>query len=334
MNNNIILEFTKLINFIEIENSLISDKKQKNINLFRITSLKKNLYTISKLKYEIKSIEQIKNIKGFGSGTINRISEILKNGYLDEVKDLNKKYGKLKEKQNLINELMQVIGIGEIMAKEIINKNKIKSLKDLIKQVNEDKIQVNDKIKLGLKYVGKYETKIPRKIITEIYNIILKNNKNKDILLLLCGSYRRGLPQSSDIDLLICDLNLLFKEDLEESNILKTIINNLKKINLITDDITSSDVLTKYMGFCNYKDKNYRIDIRLIPYESIFSALLYFTGSYQLNTLMRINAKKLDYKLNEYGLYKNNIKIDINDEKDIFDLLKMEYLEPEQRNIF
>jgi DNA polymerase beta len=183
-------------------------------------------------------------------------------------------------------------------------------------------------------YVGKYETKMPRKITTEIYDIILKNNKNKDIIFLLCGSYRRGLPQSSDIDLLICDLNLLFKEDLENSNTLKIIIDKLKKINLITDDITSSDVLTKYMGFCRYKDKNYRIDIRLMPYESIYSALLYFTGSYQLNTLMRVNAKKLNYKLNEYGLYKNNKMIDIYNERDIFDLLKMEYLEPEQRNIF
>ena len=93
------------------------------------------------------------------------------------------------------------------------------------------------------------------------------------------------------------------------------------------------------MGFCRYEKKNYRIDIRLVPLESYYSALVYFTGSYQLNTKMRSIAKKLGYKLNEYGLFKRNIDVEypdpiiLNSEKDLFDILKIEYLEVEQRNI-
>ena len=48
---------------------------------------------------------------------------------------------------------------------------------------------------------------------------------------------------------------------------------------------------------------------------------------------MRRKAKKLGYKLNEYGLYKNDDKIEIKSEKDIFKKLEMHYLKPKDRNI-
>ena len=86
------------------------------------------------------------------------------------------------------------------------------------------------------------------------------------------------------------------------------------------------------MGFCKLKNKEVRrIDIRFVPFQSYYSALLYFTGSYQLNQEMRQIAKKLGYKLNEYGLYKNKKLIKVNSEKDIFDKLKMKYKEPKYR---
>jgi DNA polymerase/3'-5' exonuclease PolX len=90
------------------------------------------------------------------------------------------------------------------------------------------------------------------------------------------------------------------------------------------------------MGFCKYKDNPIRrIDIRFIAKESLASALLYFTGPYELNTLMRIEAKKQNMLLNEYGIFKikNNkfTKINVLHEKDIFHLLGMEYLKPNER---
>ena len=96
------------------------------------------------------------------------------------------------------------------------------------------------------------------------------------------------------------------------------------------------NIKTKYMGFGMFKslglNKIRRIDIRLIPMVSYWPALLYFTGSYDLNQTMRLNAKKLGYKLNEYGLYNEKGKMfKVNSEKDIFDLLGMEYITPDKR---
>ena len=87
------------------------------------------------------------------------------------------------------------------------------------------------------------------------------------------------------------------------------------------------------MGFLKYKNNpNRRIDIRFVPYESYHSALLYFTGSAELNKKMRQIAKTKKLKLSEYGLFKDNgDKIPINNERVVFDILEMEYLVPRLR---
>ena len=103
----------------------------------------------------------------------------------------------------------------------------------------------------------------------------------------------------------------------------------------ITDSLTCDNVETKYMGFCKYKEYVMRIDIRYVPYDSYYTAILYFTGSKEFNKKMRKVAIKNGYMLNEYGLYdeKNNKQFKINSEKDVFDALNMHYLSPNDRNI-
>ena len=87
------------------------------------------------------------------------------------------------------------------------------------------------------------------------------------------------------------------------------------------------------MGFAKYKNNPpRRIDIRFIPYISWYPALLYFTGSAELNKKMRQIAKTKKLKLSEYGLFKEDgTMIEVNSEREIFDFLDMEYLVPRLR---
>jgi DNA polymerase (family 10) len=48
--------------------------------------------------------------------------------------------------------------------------------------------------------------------------------------------------------------------------------------------------------------------------------------------MFRSKAKKMGYKVNEYGIYKNNKNILVESEEEIFALLGMKYLEPQERN--
>ena len=125
-----------------------------------------------------------------------------------------------------------------------------------------------------------------------------------NLYVVVCGSYRRLKPTSNDIDLLIYHNDIKTKQDAQKSKIMTNFIKLLVNDNFITDNYTSYDVPTKFMGLCKYKKKHlYRIDIRLIPLKSIHTAMLYFTGSRDFNKKIRRIAMNLNYTLNEYGLF-------------------------------
>lgn len=332
MNDLIIKLLTEVIDLMRIEINLIYDGDNKTANMYRITALERNRNYLKKYPYEIKNTDEIKNIKGFGEGTLKRIDEILKTGKLTEITYLKKRIKKHYKLHLLTEELCKVIGIGSITALKLIEDYNIKSLNDLKQRVLKGEIVVNDKIKLGLKYEGKYETVIKRKYVTKIYSKI-KKIISSSVESMICGSYRRGSEQSHDIDLLIWNKKYVTEEDVNKSDKLYKIVEKLKKNDIITDDITNLNYKNKYMGFAKYKNKIYRIDIRFIPYESLYTAISYFTGSFNHNIKMRNRAKKLAYKLNEYGLF--NVmgkRVNINSEEELFSILKMKYLEPYERD--
>ncbi len=343
-NSNIIKEFENLIDFIkEQNNKLIQNKDIKTVtsNKFRIKQLENVKEILKKYpeKISLENLDKLKEINGIGKGSITRITEILETGKLSE---LNNFVPQNKEQEKILEDLESVVGIGHVKAIELYNQG-IKSVKDLKKKYKNGEIELNDKILLGLKYYGKFFGNIPRKEIKDISKIftqiIKKINKNInpeiEYIYEICGSYRREKPFCGDIDVLISK-----KGKLDKINYLENIINLLKEPNkknnnepLIIDDLTDKNIHTKYMGFCKYLDNPIRrIDIRFIPYESFHSALVYFTGSMELNKKMRQIAKTKHYKLSEYGLFKENgDKIEINSERDLFDALDIEYLHPRLR---
>ncbi len=85
-----------------------------------------------------------------------------------------------------------------------------------------------------------------------------------------------------------------------------------------------------------------RLDLKLVPYESFHFATLSFTGSDTLNTKMRARAQELGLKLSEYALVQvdkeTGTPIDAapyraSSERDIFELLAMDYLAPTERTL-
>lgn len=322
MNSNIILWFEKLINYLEM--TLHDKKKEDKLKYsFKINSLKKSLKVIREIDFEIKSGNDIKDYKSIGDGTIKRIDEILKTGRLDEVKDNNIN----------LDELINVFGIGKKKALELYTKYNISTIKEL----KEAKIKLPDNILKGLEYVDKIKEKIPRKEIDKINLYLLEcvRNIDKELNLIVCGSYRRENDFSNDIDIIITHPKIITKKDANNSKLMAKFIKYLEDDNFIVCSLVSQDVPTKYMGICKYKNGLFRrIDIRFIAQESYYTAIMYFTGSKEFNKHIRNVALSMNYTLNEYSLVdnKNNKTLKINNEKDIFKFLNLEYISPEKRN--
>ena len=337
--NKILVEqFDNLVNQIKYDISKEKDKKKITQLNFKLRHFKKIISIIRNYPNQIKTGEDLKDVKGIGKGTIERINEILKTKNLKEV---NKKVIKeITKKNNILEDLASVINIGPKIAKELYKEHKITSVKELKDKIKSGDIKVNDKIMLGLKYHGKVKLKIPRKEMDQ-YNEFIKNNLDNDLIITMAGSYRREKQTSNDIDIIISHKNIKSKKEYKKlnKNYLQEFVCMLKKKKIIVDDLTDVNNETKYMGFCKLKRKPVRrIDIRFVPFDSYYFALLYFTGSYELNTQMRQIAKKMSYKLNEYGLYKirddgkvSTRSIKVKSEEEIFKKLKMEYIEPSQR---
>lgn len=350
MNSKIILYFEKLISKnqedvnLAIKNKLSSEQKKQS---FRLLTNKRILAILKKYPEKItkKNYKELSKINGIGKGTIEKIKNILEKGYIDELKDYKIK---INSTEKIINNLEQVINIGRTKAIELVN-NGVKSVDDLKKKIKENKIQVNDKILLGLKYYKKYQERIPMKHIIEIEKFLQnrinylnkkeKLNSTNKYILQVCGSYRRKLPTSSDLDILITKVNTTEKSSKLDNHLPKIIqmfkkswkSNNNKPF--LIDDLTEHTP-TKYMGFAKFLNNlPLRIDIRFVPYNSFYTALLYFTGSGEFNKIMRNNAKEKGYKLSEYGLYKlsDNKKVTIKSEEQVFKILNMDYLEPHLR---
>lgn len=335
-NNKIITEFEKLVKQISHDIDNETDKKKRTINLFRLKQIGNALDILKKYDAVITSGKDLENVKGIGKGIMSRIDEILTTGGLSEITLKSKDLQASKH----IDELKEIYGIGDKKAHELVTKYKIKSIPELKKAYLNGKVSLNNNVLVGLKYDGLYKQQIPRAEMTRmekyIKNVALQINDKLEVR--ICGSYRRKKLFSNDIDCMLTHPKIKTIDDLKNKrNFLRELIDALRDDLFIIDALTGSDVETKFMGFCKYSKKLpvRRIDIRYIPYESYYPALLYFTGSGSFNQKMRQDAKKIGYKLNEYGLYKivgeKYKRITVSSEEEIFEILGMKYVEPENR---
>ena len=349
MNANIIDNFELLIQQKQEDIQILKDNKgsKKKITtlIFKVKNFNKALKILKSIPNKITSVEQLVNIKGIGPGIVKRINEILTTGSLSsELRSVNN--NSKSNKRKIIMDLQRITGIGPSNAKKLYDAGI--TLENLLKKNSSFYPELTHHQELGIKYFYETEERIPRDEIDSIKELLKQTiySIDPEYTFMICGSYRRGCPDSGDIDMLIKHNTIQYKHQLESS----TNKYFLDVIELLTDycfliDHLTKNGKTKYMGYCRLSPshKARRIDIRFVSCEDFYPAVLYFTGSGEFNKSMRNLALKKNYTLNEYGIFeiksnkggkivKGN-KIKVKSEKEIFDILGMEYVLPTNRNI-
>jgi DNA polymerase beta len=328
--NHLIEQFKLLAKQISFDIDFTSGKTQM-INMFRLKSINTVIKAINNIDKKVITIADLKGVKGIGKGTLERVSEIIDTGKLKEIKITSKNEKYLKN----LEELEEVFGIGRKMAYKLFTEHDIKSIGDLKHKLKNGEIDLPENVVKGLKYLDMIQERIPRDEITEVQEYLLEVLYNISLKLFgtVCGSYRRQLSTSGDVDFIIIHSDMITKNDTIKINFLEIFVKKLIESTFIIDSLTGTNVHTKYMGIYKWKKSPLRrIDIRYIPYESYYSATLYFTGPKDFNRKMRQLAINNGYVLNEYGLFKNDKMFKVESEKEIFDLLDLEYVTPDKRN--
>lgn len=316
--NDIINSNNKIMKTELIKNlKIIHDYEKINGNLFKVKSYDKAI-NIIELQLEEVTLDALKDIKGIGDRIMEKIKEFIDTGKIKQIDDINND-----DKYILNKKLNNIYGIGPAKMKELINK--LDKFDDLY--LDENKKLLNNKQQIGLKYFDDLEKRIPYKEGLK-HNEIISNvfkNSYKNIEFDMVGSFRRKNKDMGDIDILIKD---------DDTINLNNIIEDLKKSNYIIETLANGK--KKFMGICKIDNlPARRIDILLTNKKHYYFTLLYFTGSYNHNIVMRRIALKKGLSLSEYGFtdLKTNklLEYDVNSEEDIFKIIDMKYVKPENR---
>ena len=167
--------------------------------------------------------------------------------------------------------------------------------------------------RVGLKYYEDFLEKMPRAEATKIFETVeaaAKKLFGENVIVNICGSYRRGRQTCGDVDILITR-----SDNRQVRGMLERLVVELEDQGFLKERLslsaTSVDKAKEmYMGVCKVRDQKNalarRIDIKVYPKEQYGYAILYFTGSDYFNRSMRLFADKKGYTLSDHGMVPNS----------------------------
>ena len=287
---------------------------------FRARAYQKAQETIMSVNEDIVNLDQLNGKPNIGSTIMEKLDEFMKTGTLKVIE---------REKNNPINILGEIYGVGPKKAQELVSVG-ITSIAQL--RANADSL-LNATQKTGLRYYEDILKRIPRSEIVQ-YDSIFKNafkhvQTGPDCKYEIVGSYRRGAQTSGDIDVIITSLNHKVYSDFVDYLIKEGII-----LEVLSRGPSKCLVIAKILD----SDTSRRVDFLYATPDEFPFSILYFTGSKIFNTVMRHQALNMGLTMNEHGLYslvgkkkEDKVSHKFNNEKDIFDYLGIEYKEPQER---
>ena len=263
----------------------------------------------------------LEEINGIGEGIAGTIKDIFEKGYCEPLEEL---------RENLpagFEELLNIPGLGPKTAGKFLEEMEIKNIEDLKKDLQNGEIRklkgmgakTEENLLEALKEYQEYTNyinldqalKTSKKLIKN-----LKDNSDEIIKIETAGSTRRKKIKIGDIDILIS------VEDKKDHNLIETIRNLDEVQDILLEGDTKISVRTK---------EGLQVDFRMVTDKEYPAALMYFTGSKYHNVRLRQIAKDKNYKLNEYGVFEGEKRLEASSEAEIYELLDLKYIEPEIR---
>lgn len=261
---------------------------------------------------------ELANVKGIGKALYQKITELVTTGKLDYYEQLKSSF------PEDIFELFKIPGLGPKKVAVLYSQLGVHNIGQLEYAIMENRlvelpgfgVKTQANILKGIEDISKYKDKFLYSDAYHWADAILKElDKCRHIKRSsLAGSIRRKKEIVKDIDVLVsCDDNEKVMD----------YFTGLPQVERVTSkgDTKSSVIL----------ECGINVDIRAVDDSQYPYALHHFTGSKEHNTAMRHRARKMDIKINEYGLFKEKELIECADEHEFFQRLGLDYIEPELR---
>ncbi len=312
-NSEIANTFNKIADLLEIEGE----------NQYKIRAYRQAARVIENLSPSldelVKNGEDLTKFYGIGKELAKKIEELVKNNELKFLKNLEKRI------PGSLLEILDIPGMGPKKVGILYRRLNITSIEDLkaavlngrLKHISGFGPKTEEKI---LKYIEKFQTEGKRfrfSIAEEIAHNITKYMNDVRWRFEIAGSYRRKKETVKNLNIVIA---------IEDNNLYEEVINRFvnyeDKKEIIIKNNTKSSIRLR----CGME-----VHLNVVNSDSFGAAIYYFTGSKEHNMVVKKLAQKNGFKIDEHGVFKENLKVAGKSEKEIFSILNMDYIPPELR---
>lgn len=267
-------------------------------------------------KTPIMSGADAKKLAGVGKSIGDKFQEFLDTGHIAE---LEKRPQEEIDRENAIQLFDSIAGVGPKTAEIWYDRMGLRTFEDLARIYP----TMTTEQQFGYYFYHDLKQKVPRAEIDAVNNFLHRLLDPKGIKFTITGSYRRGLSESGDIDVLVENNGNLT---------LNQLVGIIRPTGLLVGDLAEGNV--HYRGIIR-ADPNLpvrRFDLKLIEPKNWAFGLLHYTGSGGFNEHLREIVKTRGYSLSENGLHDNKGNyLEAKTEEDIFKLIGVQYIPPEGR---
>jgi len=273
---------------------------------------------------------KLKALPGVGEGMAEHIREILKTNDYSLRQKLLKKY------PATILHLLELQSLGPKKVALLWKKFKVATVEGVEKLAREGKLRdlegfgekseqnILKATDLFKRSSGRFLINVADEAAQRLSAYIAEAGKSVESVT-PAGSLRRGKETVGDLDLLVTmrpghdkqkDVDAVAAHILKYPGIQQTLAHGENKVSVLLES-------------------GLQVDVRLLDKESFGAALLYFTGSKEHNVALRGRANEMGWTLNEYALttLKGGKVLSRKTEEEIYSKLKLEYIEPELREM-
>ncbi|MDI6704457.1 MAG: DNA polymerase/3'-5' exonuclease PolX [bacterium] len=293
----------------------------KGENVFKINAYRKASRIIQNLTEDIENIwkmGRLREIPGVGEGIAKKIDEYLHTGKM-------KKYDEVThDVSDSLIELMNIPGMGSKTLSLVHKELGVKNLEDLKMVIEDGRLarlpKIGEKkvenIKRGIERLSVMRERLLLGRVLPLVEWIIEDLKKKTKVSQIApaGSLRRMKETIGDIDILTAgkDGRRIIEQFTHLPQVKEILVSGETKGSIITHG-------------------GIQIDLRVVPEESFGAALQYFTGSKAHNIKLRDMAKSRGLKINEYGIFKGEVRLGGQAEEEIYSLLGLPWIPPELR---
>ena len=311
-NADIAIIFEEIADLLEIQGA----------NPFRIRAYRNAARVVGELSQEVSQLlekgDDLTRLPGIGNDLANKIKEIAVSSYCGLLERLHA------ELPPAITELLKIPGLGPKRVKTLYHDLGVQTIEQLYRAARDGRIRavpgfgektennILQAIEAHTHQSQRFKLAVAAQYAEALQKFLAAIPGVTQVT--LAGSYRRMRETVGDLDILIA------------ASASSPVVQHFTAYDEVAEILSAGATRASVTLKCGLQ-----VDLRVVKEESYGAALHYFTGSKAHNIAIRRMAQKKGLKINEYGVFRNNIRVAGESEASVYAAVGLAYIPPELR---